>query len=256
MPSPLATLALGSLLLLCSVSAVSAKHETLPLLRGILIDGSGNLFSLADSTGSATWVKIGQTFDGWRLESFDAERRVLTVARDGVSRELTLESSSIQAGESRPTLADADALLTQLQFEEMIAKSLDAQQKAMAKAFAQGGGRKLSAEETAKVAEMQAKALNIMMEEMDLPNMRKEVAQAMTEIYTPEEIRAQAAFYSTAVGQSTIEKQPQFQSRLSDLMMPRIMRAMPKIQAAMAAEAKSAKSAAPAPAPAPAPDAR
>lgn len=247
----LASLALGSLLLLGSAFAAPAKNDALPLLRGILIDGSGNLFSLADPAGSATWVKIGQSFDGWHLDSFDAERRVLTVSRDGVSRELALESSTIQADESRPTLAETDALLTQLHFEEMIGKSLEAQQKAMAKALTQMGGKTLSADETAKVVEMQAKAMKIMMEEMDLPGMRKEVAQAMTEIYTPEEIRAQAAFYSTAAGQATIDKQPQFQSRMSELMMPRIMRAMPKIQAAMAAEAKPA-----APAPAPAPSAK
>lgn len=247
-------LALGSFLLAGLASAAPAKSasDTTPLLRGILIDGSGNLFSLADAAGSATWVKLGQTFEGWRLESFDADKRILTVSRDGATRELALENATIQADDTKAGFAEADALLDQMRFEDLISKSLESQQKAMAKAMTQMAGKNMSPDAAAKMAEMQAKAMKIMLEEMDIPGMKKELAQAMTEIYTPAEIRAQAAFYSTAAGQATIEKQPRLQARMSELMMPRMMRAMPKIQAAMAAEAKAAAPGGSSPAPAPA----
>jgi len=67
------------------------------------------------------------------------------------------------------------------------------------------------------------------------------MAKARAEIYTADEIRAQTAFYSTPAGRSTIEKQPRLQSRISELMMPRMMKAMPKIQAMAMEEATAAR---------------
>ncbi len=228
---PHAALALV-LSLAASGPALAAEAPKLPLLRGVLLDGAGSLFSLADSGGNATWVALGQTHGGWRLESFDAERRILILGRDGERHELALENARILASESRATTAEADALLEKIRFEDMIVKSLEIQRQAMTKALQQGGaGQNLSEAEKARLADFQAKVAEIMLEEMDLPTMRKEMAQVMTEVFTAEELRAQSAFYSTAAGQATLEKQPILQSRMTDLMMPRMMKAMPRIQA-------------------------
>lgn len=227
---PRRSLALATLALSACFMPLHAAEQTLPLLRGVLLDGAGNLFCLADATGTATWAKIGQTHEGWKLESFDADKQVLVVSRDGATRELTLETARIKAEDIRATTAEADSLLEKMRFEEMIAKSIEMQQKAMAKSMSQMAGKNMSDADKARMADIQEKAVKIMVDEMDLPGMRQDMAKAMTEIYTAEELRAQTAFYSTAAGQSSLEKQPQLQSRIAELMMPRMMKAMPKIQ--------------------------
>ena len=250
---PRRPLALAALTLTLCLGSLHAADEKLPLLRGVLLDGSGDLFCLADLTGAATWTKIGQTYDGWKLESFDKDKQVLVLSRSGVTREVALESSRIKAQELGATVADANALLEKMRFEDMISKSIEAQQKAMAKAMGQMGGRNMSDSEKAAMSDIQTKAMKIMLDEMDLPGMRQDMAKAMAEIYTADELRAQSAFYSTPAGQATLDKQPQLQSRITELMMPRMMKAMPKIQAmtreAMQAEREKNK---PAPTPAPA----
>ncbi len=239
LPRPAPALALAALTLALCLPSARAEETKLPLLRGVLLDGSGNLFCLADVTGAATWAKLGQTYDGWKLESFDADRQVLVVSRDGSTRELGLETSRIKAEEAGATVSDANALLEKMHFEDMIGKTIEAQQKAMAKAMGQMGGRNLSDAEKARMGEFQTKMMKVMLDEMDLPGMRQDMAKAMSEIYTADELRAQTAFYSTPAGQATLDKQPQLQSRITELMMPRMMKAMPKIQAMAQEHAKS-----------------
>lgn len=238
-PRPRLAFALAVITFSAGLASLSAAEKNPPLLRGVLLDGAGNLFSLADATGAATWVKLGQSYDGWKLESFDVDRQILVVGRDGARHELGLEVSRIGASGSRATAADADALLEKMRFEDMIAKSIELQQQAMAKAMNQMAGPGVSDAEKARMADIQAKAMKIMLEEMDLPGMRQDMARAMSEIFTADELRAQSAFYSTPAGQATLEKQPVLQSRVAELMMPRMMKAMPKIQA-MAREAAAA----------------
>lgn len=258
MPSPRLALALAAFTLSLGLPAARAAEAELPLLRGVLLDGSGNLFCLADATGAATWAKLGQVHAGWKLESFDADRQVLVLSREGVRRELGLETARIQASAAPATVADADALLEKMRFEDMIAKTIEAQQTAAIKAMGRLGGKNLPDAERERMAEFQTKVMKTMIEEMDLPGMRQDMAKAMSEIYTADELRAQSAFYSTPAGQATLEKQPQLQSRMTELMMPRMMKAMPKIQAMTQehakaeAAAKAAKNPAPAPATTPA----
>ncbi len=254
MPSHRLALALAAFTLSLGLPATRAAEAELPLLRGVLLDGSGNLFCLADATGAATWAKLGQVHAGWKLESFDADRQVLVLSREGVRRELGLETARIQASAAPATVADADALLEKMRFEDMIAKTIEAQQTAAIKAMGRLGGKNLPDAERERMAEFQTKVMKTMIEEMDLPGMRQDMAKAMSEIYTADELRAQSAFYSTPAGQATLEKQPQLQSRMTELMMPRMMKAMPKIQAMTQehAKAEAAAKAAKTPAPAPA----
>lgn len=252
---PRRPLALAALALTLCLGPLHAAEQDLPLLRGVLLDGSGNLFCLADATGAATWAKLGQTYGGWKLESFDADRQVLVVSHDGTTRELGLETARIKASEARATASEADALLEKMHFEDMIGKTIEAQQKAMAKAMSQMGGKNMSDADKTRMAEFQAKMMKVMLDEMDLPGMRQDMAKAMADIYTADELRAQTAFYSTPAGQATLDKQPQLQSRITELMMPRMMKAMPKVQAMAQEQMKAdaaAKAAKTAPAAAPA----
>ena len=119
--------------------------------------------------------------------------------------------------------------------------------KAMAKSMGGMMGKDLPPDEAAKVAAFQQKIMAAMFEEMDLPGMRQDVAKAYAETFSSAELKAQSDFYSTPAGQAMIDKQPQIQQRMTELMMPRMMKAMPKIQAMsqeFAKEQRAAKAAA------------
>jgi uncharacterized protein len=237
---PSCALLVASMLLATTPLAHAAESTPSPLLRGILIDAQGQLFSLSDATGAGTWAKLGDSFQGWQLKEFDAKRQVLTLVRDSQTREISPEGARIATSETPATTGEADALLNKMRFDEMIEKSLKNQQLAMSKSMGQmQNGMGLSKAESEEMAQFQAKVMQVMLAEMDIPGMRSELARAMTEIYTPAELRAQTDFYSTSVGQGVIDKQPALQSRMTELMMPRMMKAMPKIQAMSMEYAKS-----------------
>lgn len=256
-PALLACLALLSF----AGSAAHAAEAELPVFRSVLIDGQAPLFSLADATGSGRWVKIGETFEGWKLDSFDAAKQTLTVTHDGKTTELSLESGQLKndAANTKATVAEADALLQKMRFEEMISKTLEAQQSAMAKSMGGMFGKDMPEDQRTRMVEFQKKVMAAMFEEMDLPGMRQDLASVYAETFSSAELKAQSDFYTTPAGQAMLDKQPIIQERVTALMMPRMMKAMPKVQAmsqefakqekAAADAAKAAKTAAEKPAP-------
>jgi hypothetical protein len=221
-------------------SATRAEGET-PQLRSVLIDGQAPMFSLADATGSGRWVKLGENFEGWKLESFDAAKQILVVSREGSTKELSLEAAKLKDDNSRATIAEADAVLQKMRFEEMIGKALESQQKAMAKSMSGMMGKNVPEAEQARMAEFQQKMMSAMFAEMDLPGMRQDVAKIYAETFSSAELKAQSDFYSTPAGQAMIDKQPLMQQRMTELMMPRMMKAMPKVQAMAQEFAKEQK---------------
>ena len=74
----------------------SAGGNGIPVFHSVL--PSEGLFSLADDAGNRRWVKVGQTFAGWSLESYDEKPQVLTIAKEKSLRELTLFKSVVEAG--------------------------------------------------------------------------------------------------------------------------------------------------------------
>jgi len=223
------SLALALLLALAPVALPAAER---PLFRGVLIDGQTNLISLADTTGAARWLKIGETFNDWKLAAYDASAQRLTLTHENETLELSLEAAQIAAADNtRATVAEADALLQQMRFEEMITKALETQQATMAKSMGQMLGKNIPAEQQAKFAAFQQKIMKTMLEEMDLPGMRGEVAKVYADTFSAAELKAQADFYATPAGRAMIDKQPAMQQRMTELLMPRMMKAIPKIQA-------------------------
>lgn len=217
---------LGASLLLVPLRA----DDTLPKLRSVLIDGQASLFSLADTAGSARWVALGAEFDGWTLTAYDADRQTLALRRGTETRDIALATSVIQASENRAaSLAEADALLQQMRFEEMIEAGIRAQQSAMMKSMM---GNRASDEEKTRMAALQKRVMDVTLAEMDLPAMRQDMAKAYAELFTADELKAQADFYATPAGRAMLAKQPELQQKISESMMPRLMRAMPKVQAA------------------------
>jgi hypothetical protein len=258
---------LKSLMLAAIVATSSAAFaaETAPLtFNGVLTLSNAQHFGLVNDGATKTgWVKLGGEFDGYVLKSYDAPSHTLTLEREGKTYTVTMADGKFTGTEkvagTKATLADAEAVFATMQIEDMLVKSMEktlgAQQKMMAANMEKQLGGKVDPED---MAAFQKKMLSSMIEAMNPEQMKKDMVQIYADNFTKEELSAMAAFNSTPAGKSMIEKQPEIQGRIQELMMPRMMAAMPKIgqmskefaqeqKAKIAAQAESAAPSASAP---------
>jgi hypothetical protein len=89
-----------TLLLLCAVS-VRAEIE----FSGFFTTPQSARFSLADpaTKTSSGWLKLGQSFAGYTVDTFDAEREVLTLKRGAERLQLKLRDAKVQSGRATIT---------------------------------------------------------------------------------------------------------------------------------------------------------
>ncbi len=223
---------------LVATSTAAFAAETAPLtFNGVLTLSNAQQFGLVNADASRTaWVKIGGEFDGYTLTKYDASSKTLTLEKGGKIYAVAMADGrfdgSAKVVGTKATLADAQAVVDQLHFEKMIEKSMEGQKKMMGKMaeqIASQSGGKVSAED---IAAHQKRVMDIMLEAMNPEQMKNEMAQIYAEQFTKEQLASVGAFNATPAGQALIEKQPEIQQRLQELMMPRIMGAMPKIQQA------------------------
>jgi hypothetical protein len=227
-----------SLLLAALVATSSAAFaaETAPLtFNGVLTLSNAQHFGLVNEGATRTgWVKLGGEFDGYTLESYDAEAKVLSLKKDGKTYAVALVDSkfdgSAKVAGSKATLADAEAVFASMQLEDMLSntieKQLGAQHKMMATQMEKQLGGKIDPDD---LAAFQKNMLNAMIEAINPEQMKNDMVQLYAENFTKEELSAMAAFNSTPAGKAMIEKQPAIQGRIQELMMPRLMAVMPKI---------------------------
>jgi uncharacterized protein len=245
-----------------AISPAAFAAETAPLtFNGVLTMSDGRQFGLTTADGGKSgWVKLGGTFEGFSLKNYDAARETLELERAGQLYSLGLSGgkftgTSAIAG-TKATLADAQAVIDQMHFEKMIERTFEGQKKAMGKMaeqMAAKSGGKVSAED---IAAHQKKVVDAMIEALNPDQMKKEMTQIYAEMFTKEQLAAVAAFNATPVGQAMIDRQPDIQQRMQELMMPRMMSAQPKIMQLnkafmqeQKAKAEAAKAAAEPPAP-------
>jgi len=91
--------ALGLLLLL--TTGLRAELE----FSGFFTTPQSARFTLADAATKTTsgWLKLGQSFAGYTVDSFDAEREVLTLKRGAERLQLKLRDAKVQAGRATIT---------------------------------------------------------------------------------------------------------------------------------------------------------
>lgn len=249
---------LGLFLFTASVAlAADAVTTSVPELRGMLMAGSERRFALTSAAGGTAWVGIGESFDGWKVTDYRQADESLVLNKGGREEAIKLSSSVIAvASDTKATLAEAEDVLRKMNFNQMMSRILEQQKKSslsMIKQMAgQMGGTGASQED---FMAFQQKVMDTMFAELQPDSLQGDVAKIYSEVYTKDELQAQADFYSTAAGQAMVDKQPDVQQKMSELMMPRIMAAMPKIQAMAKdfAQQQAANKAAATPAPAPAP---
>jgi uncharacterized protein len=210
---------------------VMAADVPLPELRGVLATGTERRFALSEPGGASTaWVSVGQQFAGWKLKDYRAADDVLVLTRDGKDFDLKLSASTVgQVDATKATLADAEEVLGKMKFEEMLGKILEQQKQTMAGMTQKmtGGMKGVDPKE---FAAFQSKLMDTMFSELNPEAMRGDMAKVYSDVFTKSELAGLSDFYGTEAGKAMIEKQPELTQKMNELMIPRIMAAMPKVQ--------------------------
>jgi len=234
-----------------ATSTAFAAEDSSFFLRGILDLGANRAFSLSNSEGqSSGWLKIGQSFDGYKLAEFDAETRQLTLQNGDQRIELGMAgvTQGAQAdGTVEERLAEAERMMHLIKFEQMINDTLDAQMDAMSSMMSQQMAKMGQSDEG--FVEFQQKIMREMFADIDWKPIQKGMTQAYAEVFTKDELEGMSNFYTTPAGQATITKMPEIQQKSMQVMMPAIMEASQGMQAKMMEYMKN-KQAAPEPEPA------
>jgi hypothetical protein len=259
-------LALASSLTLCAADSV-------PIFNATLTAGKESRFVLVSIAGdSSSWLRLGDTFQGYTLKAFNAKEAALDLERDGKITRVTLVTDAAVANAplapTRATLADAEEVFRVMCFEEMMGKMLDQQKKTMGPMMQQQMARaaaqmNLSAEDKEAFMAFQKKAFDDVMGAIMGPEMKTDMAKAYSEVFSKEELAGLSAFYSTPTGQALIDKTPEVSGKMQALLMPRMMKSMETMQKSVGEfvtqmkakneAAGAAQGAAPAPAAPPAP---
>lgn len=262
------------LILLVFVSAIGLyAAETLPLFNATLTVGKEHRFVLVDANGKASsFLSLGEVFAGYTLKAYDAKAGALDLERDGQVSRVTLVADAATIGAPAApmpaTVADAEAVLNKMHFDEMMERVLGQQRKAILGQFQQIGAR-MTAQgvDPAEAAAFQKKMADEILAVLDPKQMRTDVSKIYSELFSKQELDQIGAFYSTPLGEMLAAKQPAVQEKLGAIIQGRMGEVMPKVQkmgAEFAAAQKAKREAAggaapvapkrtPAPAPAPAP---
>jgi len=247
-----------------TAAALQAAGAT-PAFNAIMTMGKEHRFVLVSEAGTASsWLKLGGNFEGYVLKGYDEKTGSLSVeGADGKVTELKLVADAATKGRDAvlpatpATLADAEGVLKVMHFDEMLAKIVEQQKKAMGPVLQRMmAGMKVPPEDRAHVAEMQKKIMDEALDAMTGPDMKAAVARIYSNVFSKEELDSMSAFYSTPGGQAMVAKQPQIQEAMMKEMMPVMQQFGPKLQK-MAQDyavekAAQAKAAAPAATPTPA----
>lgn len=220
--------------LLLFASAAFAAEEP-PTFNAVLTMGDQHRFVLTNSAGaSSRWLGIGDEFDGHTLKAFDAKANELELEKAGAVRKISLVHATIgeSGGSSSPaTLADAEAMLQSMRFDEMMAKIAEQQKAAMKPMFEQQAARmRIPEEHRARYAELQARILDETFGVMASPEMREAIARLYSEVFTKEELAAMSTFHSTPAGRALIDRQPLVQQRMMEIMMGKMGELGPRMQ--------------------------
>ncbi len=254
------------LTLLALVSALVLRAaDALPVFNATLTMGKESQFVLVDAAGKTSgFLKLGQSFAGYKLKAYDTKSGVLEVERDGKVSRLTLVSEATikhaDAAPARATVADAEAVLNAMNFEQMMEKTMACVRKQQSAMMEKMMGQMAPAggDRDAAVA-FQKRVMDELMSAMNFTEMKGEVAKIYSDVFTKDQLVSLGAFYQSPAGQAFSDKQPEVSEKMNAVMMPRIMAAMPKIQqmskdfAAEQIAKKAAAGGAPAAPPAPAP---
>lgn len=226
------------LLVLFVASAVTSAlaAESLPQFNATLTVGKEHRFVLVSSTGKpSAFLTLGETFDGYTLKSYDTATGVLEIERDGKVSQLSLVAdaavANAPAARVPATVADAEAVLNQMHFEQMMERALDRQKKAIVEQFRQVGSRMMAqGANPTEVEAFQQKITGEILGVLDTGRLKADTAKIYSEVFSKQELDQISAFYTTPLGELLAAKQPEVQDRLSAVIQGRMAEVMPKVQ--------------------------
>jgi uncharacterized protein len=225
------------LILLALLSPVALHAaDALPLFNATLTVGKEHRFVLVDANGKAsTFLRLGENFDGYTLKSYDAKAGALELERDGkISRVTLVSDAAVTSGPAAAmpaTIADANAVLNKMRFEEMMDRVIAQQRKAMGQNFEQMASR-MTAQGVDKqeVAAFQKRMMDEVMSAMEPQKLKGDMAKIYSEVFTKQELDGISAFFSTPLGEVMAAKQPDVQEKLGAVIQGRMMEVMPRVQ--------------------------
>lgn len=93
--------------------------------RGTIVRAGTATFALTDTaTGTSKWVPMGGAFGPFTVSSYDGQRQVLVLTKDGVRTQLTVASSTPVTATSKPAANELSSL-SGLPLAEALAKRGD-----------------------------------------------------------------------------------------------------------------------------------
>jgi hypothetical protein len=226
-------------LLALATSLALRAAEALPLFNATLTVGKEHRFVLVDATGKASsFLRLGEKFDGYTLKAYDPKTGALEIERDGkVSRVTLVADAAVGSGGAAvmpampATIADANAVLNKMRFEEKTHRVIAQQRKAMAGSFEQGAARMIAqGADKQEVAAHQKKMMDEILSAMEPQLLKEEMAKIYSEVFTKSELDGMAAFYSTPLGEAISTKQPDVQEKLGAAIQKRMTEVMPRVQ--------------------------
>jgi hypothetical protein len=234
--------------------ALRAADRATPLFNAVLSMGKEHRFVLVDSQGKASsFLALGESFAGYLLKGYDAKSGVLELEQDGRMHRLTLVADAAVKDAPLPsvpaTIADAEAVLNKMHFDEMIERALAQQKKMVAGQFQQVGARMMAREgvDPAEAVAFQNRLADEVFAIFDPKLLKADVAKIYSEVFTKQELDQLGAFYTTPLGEMLTAKQPAVQEKLGTVMQGRMAEIMPRIQkigAEFAAQQKAKREAA------------
>ena len=226
--------------LLALVTTVSLRAaDSLPAFNALMTMGREHRFVLVSTAGKASsWLKVGATYEGYTIKAYDEASGGLDLERDGkvtrvkiVGDAAVKDSGPAKLPATPATLADAEDVLKVMHFDEMLTKIMEQQKKALGPAMQRMLAQmKVPEEDRDRFVAMQKKIVDEAMDSLTGPDMRADVARIYSEVFSKEELSSLGAFYSTEAGQAMVQKQPQVQEKMMQVMMPKMAEMGPKLQ--------------------------
>src|SRR5476649_2605891 len=118
------------------LASLALAADNLPIFRGLISAGSASKFALADPvSGNTSWVSVGGKFGDWTVADFDAKAASLSLKNGTKKATISLANSSAASAQpatgsdEKSTLDQANDVLKKMNFDQMLAKTLEQQKK-------------------------------------------------------------------------------------------------------------------------------
>jgi hypothetical protein len=128
-------------------------------------------------------------------------------------------------------MADAEAVMNKMRFEEMMERALDGQKKAIKQQFQKMGAQFTSqGADPTEVEALQKKMTDEILGVLDAGKLKADTAKIYSEVFSKQELDQISAFYATPIGEVLAAKGPEVQEKLSGVIQSRMAEVMPRVQ--------------------------